>query len=59
MYEALKDKLEAFKIPDYAKRGYDLWLKKGGKVHLKPLKGRLPQDAYERMVNERGKKPKN
>ena len=61
-YKATKDprispevmrRLESFDVPAFAKRSFNNWLKdkKGPDDNLK---GRAPQNTYERMLNQRG-----
>ena len=58
VYDALKDKIDAFVVPEYAKRGYSMWLTKGKKQYVKPKTGTLPRDAYNRMIDERSRNSK-
>jgi hypothetical protein len=51
-YDALKDKIDQFVIPDYAKKGFELWKNKGKMSRAKPLKGRAPNTAYDKMQNK-------
>jgi len=48
-YNALKEKIDKFTIPDYAKKGFELWKKKGKNLYLKEPKGKIPNTAYDKM----------
>jgi len=52
-YNALKEKIDKFTIPDYAKKGFELWKKKGKNLYLKEPKGTIPNTAYDKMQNAR------
>ncbi len=49
IYNSLKEKFDKFVIPDYAKKGYELWEKKGKPLYVKEPKGRTSNTAYDKM----------
>ena len=53
VYLALKEKIDRFEIPAFAKRGYENWLKNGKDSVGKYNTGRAPNTAYDKLQARR------